>query len=164
MLPPEIGLVSSVVPVIMYSFFGTSRQLTVGPTAIMSLLVAEAIDSEGIEDGDERLKIATLLVFFVGVLSILLGLVRFGSVRGGIVANLWSHSVIVGFTAGAAVVIALSQLKHLLGFPIPRFKFPIEGLFFALEHIPDMNPTTAPELSFEVRRGWLAETKSSQTN
>ncbi|GBG28063.1 Sulfate transporter [Hondaea fermentalgiana] len=136
-LPAQYGLYSSFMPIIIYAFFGTSKQLAVGPVAIVSLLVAESIEAQGIHTEEEKIAYASLLAFFVGLISALLGLAR-----AGILANFLSHSVLVGFTAGAAMVIALSQLKHFLGFSIPRYSFPIQTLFYALEHLPDTNPTT----------------------
>ncbi len=114
-LPPVIGLYAATVPMILYAVFGTSRQLAVGPVAIVSLLVATAL-APIVEQGTAGyLAAAALLALMVGVLHLLLALFRLG-----FVVNFLSHGVLVGFTAAAALIIGLSQLKHVLGVSIPR--------------------------------------------
>ena len=114
-LPPEVGLYAATVPLLAYAIFGTSRQLSVGPVAVISLLTATALGP--LADGDpvKYTGAAALLALIVGVFSIALGLARMGWVT-----NLMSHSVLVGFTAASAIIIAVGQLKHLLGVKIPR--------------------------------------------
>jgi sulfate permease, SulP family len=114
-LPPEVGLYAATLPVLAYAVFGTSRQLAVGPVAIVSLLTATALAPLADEGTAAYLGAAALLALMVGVLHLVLG---FG--RLGFIVNFLSHSVLVGFTAAAAIVIGLSQVKHLLGVSIPR--------------------------------------------
>ena len=114
-LPPEVGLYASTLPVIAYAIFGTSRQLAVGPVAIVSLLTANAL-APLVEQGSVGyVTAAALLALMVGVAHLVLG---FG--RLGFVVNFLSHSVLVGFTAAAAIIIGFSQVKHILGISIPR--------------------------------------------
>lgn len=113
-LPPEIGLYASIVPVIVYAIFGTSRQLAVGPVAIVSLLSATALSSLFEQGTAGYVSAAALLALMVGVVHLVLG---FG--RLGFIVNFLSHSVLVGFTAAAAIIIGFSQVKHLLGIKIP---------------------------------------------
>ena len=145
-LPPQYGLYSATVPIVVYAILGTSRQLAVGPVAIISLLVAEAIEPERVIDGisqtDEQMlqhkvQLASVLAFFVGVFSLALGLFRAGQL-----STFLSHSVLVGFTGGASVVIAISQLKHVLGFDIPKSHYPVERIIYALSHLKDTNAAT----------------------
>jgi sulfate permease, SulP family len=114
-LPPEIGLYSVTLPLLVYALFGTSRQLAVGPVAVVSLLTASALAP--LADGDVAAYIsaAALLALMVGVINLVLGAVRMGWVT-----NLLSHSVLVGYTAAAAIIIGASQVKHVLGVKIPR--------------------------------------------
>lgn len=114
-LPPEVGLYSSVLPVLLYAVFGTSRQLAVGPVAVVSLLTASALAPIAEQGTSEYLAAAAMLALLVGVINIVLGAARMGWVT-----NFLSHSVLVGYTAAAALIIGASQLKHLLGVKIPR--------------------------------------------
>lgn len=114
-LPPEVGLYAATVPVIVYALFGTSRQLAVGPVAIVSLLTASAL-APLVEEGTAGyLGAAALLALMVGVVHIVLGAGRLG-----FLVNFLSHSVLVGFTAAAAIIIGFSQAKHLFGISTDR--------------------------------------------
>jgi len=115
-LPPEMGLYASVLPLMMYAVFGSSRVLAVGPVALVSLMVASTLNGLSAElPHDQLAGAAGLLALMVGVISITMGLLRLG-----FIVNFISHHVISGFTSAAALIIALSQLKHLLGVNIPR--------------------------------------------
>lgn len=114
-LPPEIGLYASIVPVLVYAIFGTSRQLAVGPVAIVSLMTASALAPLFEQDSAGYVSAAALLAIMVGAVHLVLG---FG--RLGFIVNFLSHSVLVGFTSAAAIIIGFSQVKHVLGISIPR--------------------------------------------
>ncbi len=114
-LPPEVGLYSVTLPLLVYALFGTSRQLAVGPVAVVSLLTASALAPIAAEGTSEYLAAAALLALMVGVAHLLLGVARMGWLT-----NLLSHPVLVGFTAAAAIIIGTSQVKHVLGVQIPR--------------------------------------------
>lgn len=114
-LPPSVGLAAATLPLVAYALIGTSRQLAVGPVAIASLLTASALAPLVDEGSVGYLTAAALLALMVGAVHLLLGALRLGAV-----ANLLSHSVLVGFTAAAAIVIGASQVKHLLGVSLPR--------------------------------------------
>ncbi|HAS10157.1 MAG TPA: sodium-independent anion transporter, partial [Acidimicrobiaceae bacterium] len=109
-LPPEVGLYASTVPLVLYAIFGTSRQLAVGPVAIVSLLSATTIASVADEGTTGYVTAAALLALLVGVVHIVLGVARLG-----FLTRLLSHPVLVGFTSAAALIIGASQVKHLLG-------------------------------------------------
>lgn len=114
-LPPQVGLYASTVPVLAYAIFGTSRQLAVGPVAIVSLLTASALGQVVEEGSSGYLAVAALLALMVGAVHLVLGIARLGAL-----VNLLSHAVLVGFTAAAAIIIGFSQVKHLLGISVER--------------------------------------------
>lgn len=113
-LPPEVGLYASTLPVVAYALLGTSRQLAVGPVAIVSLLTASALQPLFEQGSAGYVSAAALLALMVGIVHLALGLGRLG-----FVVNFLSHSVLVGFTAAAAIIIGFSQVKHVLGISIP---------------------------------------------
>ncbi|MCK5677144.1 MAG: sodium-independent anion transporter, partial [Flavobacteriaceae bacterium] len=133
-LPAVYGLYASIIPIIIYAFFGTSRQLAVGPVAMVSLLTATAIGSfEGLSTSD-YISYAILLAFLVGVIQFLLGIFRLG-----FLVNFLSHPVVSGFTSAAALIIGLSQLKHLLGIDIERSHHINEIIMNALQKANEIN-------------------------
>ena len=126
-LPPIYGLYASTVPLVLYAIFGTSRQLAVGPVAMVALLIATGVSQLADPATDQFILLAILLALMVGVLQFVLGIFRLG-----FLVNFLSHPVISGFTSAAALIIGLSQLKHLLGFDIPRSNFVHEILISAI--------------------------------
>lgn len=109
-LDPVYGLYSAFVPVLVYALLGTSRQLAVGPVAIMSLMTQSAIVSLAPKNESDYITYAHLLALVSGGMQIIMGLLRLG-----FIVNFLAHTVISGFTAGAAIIIGGSQLKHALG-------------------------------------------------
>jgi len=114
-LPPVYGLYASVVPQIIYAIFGTSRQLSVAPVAMDSLLVATGVSVLATEGTDAYVTFAIMLALFMGITQFTLGLIRMG-----FITNLLSKPVISGFTSAAALIIGLNQLKYLLGIDVTR--------------------------------------------
>ncbi|MDA0380269.1 MAG: sulfate permease [Bacteroidetes bacterium] len=112
-LPPVFGLYAALIPQVIYGILGTSRQLSVGPVAMDSLLVAAGLGALSLSGIDEYIGMAIFLALFMGLIQFLLGVVRMG-----FLVNFLSKPVISGFTSAAALIIGLSQLKHLLGTPI----------------------------------------------
>ncbi|SDR47129.1 sulfate permease [Pseudovibrio sp. Tun.PSC04-5.I4] len=109
-LPPEMGLYASILPIILYAIFGTSRALAVGPVAVVSLMTAASIGQIA-ESGTAGYAIAALtLAMLSGGILLLMGVFRLG-----FLANFLSHPVIAGFITASGVLIASSQLKHILG-------------------------------------------------
>ena len=109
-LPPEAGIYASIVPIILYALFGTSRALAVGPVAVVSLLTASAVGQVA-DQGTAGYAVAALtLAFLSGGFLVLLGVFRLG-----FLANFLSHPVIAGFITASGILIATSQLKHILG-------------------------------------------------
>ena len=109
-LPPQIGLYASILPLIAYAIFGTSRTLAVGPVAILSLMTAAAAGKIAATGTPQYVEAALILAFLSGV--ILLGM---GLFRMGFLANFLSHPVVSGFITASGVLIAASQVKHILG-------------------------------------------------
>ena len=109
-LPPVMGLYASTLPLIAYALFGSSRQLAVGPVAMMSLLVFAGVSPLADPGSEEYIRLVLILSLMVGTVQLAMGLVRMG-----FFINFFSHAVISGFTSAAAIVICLSQLSHLLG-------------------------------------------------
>ena len=112
-LPPEIGLYASILPLVAYAVFGTSRALAVGPVAVVSLMTASAVGEIAAQGTADYLTAAVVLAFLSGVMLIAMGLFRLG-----FLANFLSHPVISGFITASGLLIAASQLKHILGIPV----------------------------------------------
>lgn len=112
-LPPQIGLYASMLPALLYPLLGTSRVLAVGPVAVDSLMVATAIGKLAPQNTQEYLTLALTLAFLIGCIEILMGVFRLGFLM-----NFLSRAVISGFISGAAMIIAISQVKHLFGLKI----------------------------------------------
>lgn len=114
-LPVYFGLYVAFVPAILGALWGSSRQLSTGPVAIVSLMTAAAITPFAVPFTEDFIGLALVLAFMVGVIQLTLGVVKLGTI-----VNFVSHPVILGFMNAAAVIIALSQLDMLLGIPKGR--------------------------------------------
>ncbi|WOG96229.1 hypothetical protein DCAR_0415563 [Daucus carota subsp. sativus] len=112
-LHPIYGLYSGFVPIFVYAIFGSSRQLAIGPVALVSLLVSNVLGSIVDPSDDMYTELAILLALMVGIMECIMGLLRLGWLIRFI-----SHSVISGFTTSSAIVIALSQAKYFLGYDV----------------------------------------------
>ncbi|MGR4067062.1 SulP family inorganic anion transporter [Billgrantia sp. C5P2] len=109
-LPPEYGLYTAIVPAILAALFGASRQMVSGPTAALSIALFATLQPFAEAGSDAFIALVLTLTFLAGVFQLLLGLARLG-----VLIDLVSHSVVTGFTAGAALIIATSQLPYALG-------------------------------------------------
>ena len=129
-LPPIYGLYAGIVPLLLYAFFGTSRQLSVGPTALVSLLVLSGLVqfAEPYSATFIALAIATALI--AGTIQVILGIFRLG-----FLINFLSHPVISGFTSAAAIIIAFSQARNLLRIDLPRSNQIHEVVIGIAQHI-----------------------------
>jgi SulP family sulfate permease len=136
-LPVQIGLYSSFAPLVVYSIFGTMRQVQPGPTALVSLLTGQALDSLGFESDADRIAGAALCAFLVGAISVFLGAIRFG-----FIVDFMSHSVMVAFCSAAGVTIGTSQLKHLLGIKMDRKKYWWQTASYLVLHLNEVDPPT----------------------
>ncbi len=109
-LPPQVGLYASILPLVAYAIFGTSRTLAVGPVAVISLMTAVAAGKLAAQGTPEYLAVAILLALISGIMLTVMGLLKLG-----FIANFLSHPVISGFITASGLLIAVSQLKHILG-------------------------------------------------
>jgi SulP family sulfate permease len=109
-LPAEMGLYASILPLVAYAIFGTSRALAVGPVAVVSLMTAAAVGNLALQGTAEYAMAAITLAFISGVMLLVMGVFRLG-----FLANFLSHPVIAGFITASGVLIASSQLKHVIG-------------------------------------------------
>ncbi|MEO1745531.1 MAG: sulfate permease [Pseudomonadota bacterium] len=109
-LPPQAGLYASIVPIMLYAAFGTSRALAVGPVAVVSLMTAVAVSRLAEPGSEQYATLALTLALMSGVMLLAMGLFRLG-----FIANFLSHPVVSGFIMASAILIATSQLKHILG-------------------------------------------------
>jgi SulP family sulfate permease len=109
-LPPEIGLYASILPIIAYAIFGTSRTLAVGPVAVVSLMTLAAAGSVAAPGSAEFIAAALILALLSGLILVIMGVLRLG-----FLGNLLSHPVISGFITASGIIIATSQLKSILG-------------------------------------------------
>ncbi len=138
-LPPIYGLYAAIVPLTVYALFGTSRQLSVAPVAIVSLLTAAGVAPLAGGDVERYVALAIGLALLVGIIQFVLGLARFG-----FLTNFLSHPVLAGFTSAAALIIGFSQLKHLLGVDIARSHYIHEIIWSAVEQASSIHgPTLA---------------------
>ncbi|MFP4323428.1 MAG: SulP family inorganic anion transporter [Anaerolineales bacterium] len=136
-LPPQVGLYASIAPPIVYGLLGTSRVLAVGPVAIDSLLVVAGLSQFAAESSAEYLLLALTLAFMVGVIQLFMGFIKAGSL-----VNFLSYPVLSGFTNAAALVIIVSQIKHVLGIQIPRSESVITAAADTLAQVGQVNPYT----------------------
>lgn len=135
-LDPIYGLYASTIPLIIYAIFGTSRQLAVGPVAMVSLLIASGVGALADTNSETFVQLSILLALMVGVILFVMGIFRMG-----FIVNFLSHPVISGFTTAAAIIIAVSQLKYLFGVSIPRGKF-YENIYHLYHSLGKINHIT----------------------
>jgi len=135
-LPAEMGLYASILPLLAYAIFGTSRTLAVGPVAVVSLMTAAAVGNLALQGTAEYALAAITLAFISGLILLVMGLFRLG-----FLANFLSHPVIAGFITASGVLIAASQLKHILGVPTEGHTL-IELLGSLISHLPETNLIT----------------------
>lgn len=136
-LPPVMGLYAATIPILVYALFGTSRQLAVGPVAMISLLVLSGVSTLAEPGSDQYISLVLLLMLMVGTIKLTMGVLRLG-----FIVNFLSHAVISGFTSAAAIIIGLSQLKHLLGVKLEADKDIFKILWESINRIAEINPFT----------------------
>ena len=136
-LPPEYGLYAAIVPVIIACLWGSSWHLICGPTAAISIVLFASVSPLAVPGSQDYIGLILLLTFLAGVFQWLLGMLKFGAL-----ANFVSHSVVLGFTLGAAVVIALGQLPNVLGIDVPGKATALDSLMALLSHVRDFDPAS----------------------
>jgi SulP family sulfate permease len=133
-LPPEYGLYAAMVPVIVAALFGSSHHLVSGPTTAISLVIFANVSHFADPGTAEYVRLVLTLTLLTGLFQLGLGLARLGAV-----ANFVSHSVVTGFTAGAAILIATSQLGSFLGIDLPRGGTFLSSWTHTLRHLSEAN-------------------------
>jgi len=132
-MPPQYGLYAAMVPAIIAALFGSSWHLVSGPTTAISIAVFAAMSPLAAPGSPQFISMVLTLTFFTGLFQLILGLARMG-----VLVNFISHTVVIGFTAGAALLIAASQVKSFFGIDIARgahFHVVIEEFFRQFTHI-----------------------------
>ena len=144
-LPAEMGLYASILPLIAYALFGSSRTLSVGPVAVASLMTASAVGAVASQGVVDYASAATLLALLGGLMLIAMGLLKFG-----FVSHFLSQPVVSGFITASAIIIALGQLGPLLGITLKGATLP------SLGHDLYMQLRVAHPLTIAVGAGTLA--------
>ncbi len=136
-VPPIYGLYAGIAPLLLYAFFGSSRHLSVGPVALVSLLILAGVSKFAKPGSMEFIQLAVTTAFIAGVIQLMLGIFKLG-----FLINFLSHPVISGFTSAAAFIIGFSQLKFLLDIEISRTNRIQDILAQTAVHIHETNPIT----------------------
>lgn len=135
---PIYGLYASLVPLLVYSLFSSCPQVSVGPTALASLVTLGALGTMAVPFTDEYLALAIALACLTGIIQLLFGLFRLG-----VIVTLLSRPVISGFVSAAAILIMLSQLKTLFGISMPRASYLVGTLQNFVGHLSEIHWLTA---------------------
>jgi len=135
-MPPEYGLYAAMVPCVIAALFGSSRLMITGPANAISLTTMALIAPIAIPGSPHYVALVLTLTFLVGALQLALGLARAGRL-----IDFVPHSVIVGFTAGAAILIINSQIGPFLGLDLPRGASVVENVRLAFAQLPNVNPS-----------------------
>ncbi len=154
-MPPEYGLYAAMVPAVIAALWGSSWHLVSGPTNAISLVVFATMSTLAEPGSAAYVSLVLTLTFMVGLMQLVMGIARLGTL-----VNFISHTVVIGFTAGAALLIIASQIKNFFGIHIPHgaMFFRIFGTLFA--HVGDINPYVlliglVTLLSGIVVRSWI---------
>jgi sulfate permease, SulP family len=133
-LPPEYGLYTAIVPTVVAAMFGSSLHLISGPTTAISIVVFATLSPLAEPGSAEFIRLVLTLTFLAGLFQLAFGLAHLG-----VLVNFVSHSVVVGFTAGAAILIASSQARHVFGLHLPTGASFLGAWKVILGEIPHMN-------------------------
>ena len=133
-LPPQYGLYAAMVPAVVAALFGSSWHLVSGPTNVISIFVFSSVSVLAVPATDDYIRLVLTLTLLAGAMQLAMGLARLGTL-----VNFISHTVIVGFTAGAACLIVTAQLRDFFGVELPRASLPQVWSHFVL-HLDQINP------------------------
>lgn len=134
-LPPEYGLYAAMIPAVVAALFGSSWHLVSGPTTALSIVVFSMISPLAEPGTAHYISLVLTLTFLAGIFQLIIGLARMGAL-----VNFISHTVVIGFTAGAAILIAASQLKNFVGIAVPRGASFYETMHTIVSHLNELNP------------------------
>lgn len=153
-LPPVMGLYASTLPLIVYALLGSSRQLAVGPVAMLSILVFAAASQTAVPGSSEFIENVLIITLITGTLQVL-----FGILRMGFVVNFISHAVTGGFTSAAALIILFGQVKHLLGISVPGEALFITNVMNTIGELDSIHLYTLPFGAGSIGLLWLFKKK-----
>jgi SulP family sulfate permease len=147
-MPPQYGLYAGMVPAVIAALFGSSWHLVSGPTTAASIVLFSALSAFAEPGSSQYVQLALTLTLMVGAIQLVMGLARLGTL-----VNFISHSVVIGFTAGAAILIASNQLKHFFGVDIPRGSEFYETIYHLFARLGEINPYVAVVGSITLASG-----------
>ena len=147
-MPPEYGLYAGMIPAIIAALFGSSKHLVSGPTTAASIVLFSALSVYAEPGTMDYVALALTLTFMVGIFELALGLARMGAL-----VNFISHSVVVGFTAGAAILIAAKQLKYFFGIEMSRGGHVHDILIEFFQQLGNINPYVTAVAFFTLFSG-----------
>ncbi len=150
-LPPEYGLYAAMVPTIIAALFGSSWHLVSGPTTAISIVVFASVSPYAEPGSPEFIGMVLTLTFLTGLFQLIMGLAKMGAL-----VNFISHTVVIGFTAGAALLIAASQVKNFFGLELARGAPAYEVVRQLLIQIGDVNPHITAVAVVSLIAGLLA--------
>ncbi|MEJ7553227.1 MAG: SulP family inorganic anion transporter, partial [Aquificaceae bacterium] len=130
-LPPVYGLYAASIPVIVAALFGSSAQLATGPVAIVAFLTFVSLTSYAKPGEEKFIELAILMAFLVGIIQLLIGVFRLG-----FLVNFVSHSVIIGFTNAAAIIIISTQIPAILGIKVEQKELIFQNIYEIAKAIP----------------------------
>jgi SulP family sulfate permease len=133
-VPPQYGLYTALIPIIVYALFASSTKLAIGPVAISSMLVLAGVNKLAPIGSEEYINLVILCGFLIGYLKLLIG-----SLNLGFIVNFISRPVIAGFISAAAIIIIVSQLGDILGIIIPRMEKLHQSCYYACTHLNETN-------------------------
>lgn len=133
-MPPEYGLYTAMIPAIVGALFGSSNHLVSGPTTTGSIMLFTFLTKFADPGSGDYVQLALTLTFYVGIMKIIFGVAKLGNL-----VNFISNSVIIGYTSGAAILIAFKQLKNFTGVPVPRGLAFYEILGYFFQHLTQIN-------------------------
>lgn len=133
-MPPEYGLYAAMIPAVIAALFGSSWHLVSGPTTAISIVIYATMSGVAEPGTPEYIRLVLMMTFLTGVFQLAMGLARMGAL-----VNFISHTVVLGFTAGAGLLIISTQLTHFFGIPMPRGISFAETLRQTLYGVDDIN-------------------------
>ncbi|MDH4274168.1 MAG: SulP family inorganic anion transporter [Gammaproteobacteria bacterium] len=151
-MPPEYGLYAGMIPAIIAALFGSSWHLVSGPTTAASIVLFSALSVFAEPGSQHYVSLALTLTLMVGSIQLLMGIARLGTL-----VNFISHSVVIGFTAGAAILIAFNQAKHFFGIKIPSGSHFYDVIWALIQQYALINPYVVTVGALTMVAGLLAK-------
>jgi len=144
-VPPIYGLYACLVPLVIYAFLGSSRQLSIGPVAVTAILIMSGVSQLAEPFTDDFVQLVLVASLLIGILQVLMSILQMG-----FLVNLISQPVISGFISAAAIIIIVSQIEGSLGFDIPKFKYTHQKIGYAFSHLLEVHWLTLGVSLFSI--------------